>query len=197
MRWLITLATLPSYNETILQLWCTSIGRIVNCARKAVDDGAINIFDQTLINSFDEYPKGKTGRPLHLDLRKHTYQNYINIYCRLLCFIYRYQAQAALDPIKGPPLLYRLTELQRRSWGFCLETAAEIHEALSGKDRGRRCITILEEQLDLAICRLIYTLLDDHLKGDIYESYIVGFIAVCGINPDGVCIRPRSLQAVD
>jgi hypothetical protein len=125
----------------------------------------INVFDQHRVNSFLRHRS--QNRPIYHKLREGTYKTYREVWHRLLGFLYR---TVCIQP-SVHPLSFQLTDEQ----STCLD----------------RVLTIIQngveleatQTLDQRLLELCISLLDHCLRGDIYNSVVVAFLAVLGINP--------------
>lgn len=177
------LAALPSpETEPLLHEFGRSLERLTNDAYQSICSDAINPFDQTRINSFLPEPRLGT-RPLMVKLQKGTWRKYISVWRALLCFVYR-TADAGC-PIA---LEHRLTSRQATCLESALKQARALCEARSNDvatANSHSAVVAIEEaadQLDRTCLDLCIALLDHDLKGPIYQSVVVGFLAVLGID---------------
>ena len=168
-------------SEPILMALCDSLERIVNEAHASVSNDRINAFDQVHINSFLQRPHA-TDRPLLVKLQKATWKRYIRVWTGLLCFTYR-----TTQPNQQILLRHQLTSRQ----AACLDEATRHVRRLSCHSEAVTMVTGTEEsacfegssdKLDEACLDLCIALLDHDLRGDIYESVVLGFLAVLGID---------------
>jgi hypothetical protein len=81
-------ALLVHSSESLLEILCESIDRLVDSAHRSVCEDRINAFDQMRINSFLQRPR-TADKPLMVKLQKSTYKRYSSIWKRLLCFVHR------------------------------------------------------------------------------------------------------------
>jgi hypothetical protein len=136
-------------------------------------------------------------------LQKSTFRAYKGIWKRLLCVVYR-----TSQPSQSIPLLHRLTEAQL----FYLDQAIYLAEKLLSlqhllgtnvlsaekeKDENNNNEESKEEivyDLDKACLLLCISLLDHTLRGDHFESAVLSFLAVLGVDesPGGVFRSPLS-----
>lgn len=192
-----------SYNEVEeaqLTLILGSFDRLIEQARQSLAEEKINIFDQHKINSF--LRRRTCQRPLLSKLKSGTYKTYQSVLKRLLCFVYRMihlgeqpalhctvtNAQSsALDQMTHIAQL--LARVQARENGE--RQPSKYRDFNIGNDEERES-TVEEENilscdalrttLDQACLQFYITLLDHHLVGRIYDSAVLGFVAVLGIN---------------
>lgn len=167
--------------EPALGVLCAGLDRAVEDAYRSVCSDRINVFDQTRINSFLPRPR-MTDRPLVVQLQKATWRQYVRIWKALLCFTYRTQ-----QPRPPVSLRHRLTARQLDSLEQAVEEAdrlvqlrADVRPGGDGRAAGARepsTAAVDRRCLDLCIA-----LLDHDLKGDLFESVVVGFLAVLGID---------------
>jgi hypothetical protein len=131
-------------------------------------------------------------------LLKSTFRAYKGIWKRLLCFVYR---TSQLN--QSIPLLHIFTEAQLFHLGqaVCLAKKLSSLQRLLGsnrssaeedKDEGSR--REIAYDLDKACLLLCISLLDHTLRGDHFESVVLSFLAVLGIDesPGGVFRSPLS-----
>ncbi|KFY28547.1 hypothetical protein V491_00416 [Pseudogymnoascus sp. VKM F-3775] len=160
-----------------------SFDRLIDQARDSVLQCKINAFDQQRINSFlraGSRTSKASDRPLAHKLKEGTYRKYKKTGKQLLCFVFRmvYLGQqpslhclitsaqsAALDNVTHAARIF----IQQREHDVCEEL-------------GTAQIRAQERTLDSACLRLWIALLDHRLMGDIYDSVVVGFLAVLGID---------------
>lgn len=133
---------------------------------------------------------------LMVKLQKSTFRAYKSVWTRLLCFVYRTSL-----PNQSIPLLHRFTNSQL----FHLDRAICLAKELSSIQRLSGCnVSPSEEEgaeelvrdLDRACLLLCIALLDYTLQGDYFESVILSFLAVLGIdeNPGGIFRGPLSFS---
>ncbi|KAJ9655720.1 hypothetical protein H2201_008738, partial [Coniosporium apollinis] len=178
----------------------SSFDRVIEEARNSIAHEKVNVFDQHRVNSFIR--QHAAYKPILTKLQEGTYKRYKDVWKRLICFVYRvaYKRQ-------GPLLHYLLTDTQSLALGDVLD-AARMALARKGdadpvsqqaapayrpglapeeckarsKDDSLAELKALQERLDDSCLRFCISLLDHSLKGNIYDSVIVGFFAVLGIN---------------
>jgi hypothetical protein len=118
-------------------------------------------------------------RPLLSKLLESTYKKYEGVWKRMLCFVYRLVHQRQ----QQPALHYVLTDGQSSA----LRRLVRAAEAFNGNlllesDCKEGLSKSLQAELDQACLSFCITLLDHSLLGPIYDSAIVGFLAVQGID---------------
>jgi hypothetical protein len=150
---------------------------VIEQARASLLEDKVNVFDQHRVNSF--IPRRSSSRPLWHKLQEPTYLKYKKVWKQLLCFLYRlvWQRQA-------PVLDCRLTSAQSAALEAVLRAAASLaqqQESATRKDLNPEQY----QEMDRACLLLCIALLDHSLHGNIYDSVVVGFLAVLGINPKG------------
>jgi hypothetical protein len=186
------LAALPDpCHEPLLVEFTESIGRLIEQAYQSINENKINAFDQVRINSFLQRQRA-WDRPLFIQLQKATYQRYKHVWQRLVCFIYR-----STQPGQSVTLAHQLTpsqisfldqmvgygtELLARQEGPCEQRESE--SAL-----GSTAISQIRALLDRVCLRFSIALLDHTLKGDLFESGLVGFLAVLGVDAEKKTFR--------
>src|SRR5436190_2328083 len=163
----------PSEPEPELVALLDALDRLVEQARNSILQGKVNAFDQQRINSFlrsGSRSSKASDRPLAYKLHKNTYAKYKSTWKQLLCFVYRlvYQQQQ-------PALHCLLTPVQ-------LAALDQVAQAAHTYVREQQEMPAFQSALDHACLRFCIALLDQRLMGDLYDSVIVGFLAVLGID---------------
>jgi hypothetical protein len=160
-----------------------SLDRLVEQARDSVLQGKVNAFDQQRINSFlcsGSRTSKASDRPLAYKLKEGTYKAYKKTWKQLLYFVFR-----IVHLERQPALHCLLTVTQSLALNNVVD-AASVFVQQKGIERYERLpdpgVPILQHKLDLACLQLYITLLDHRLMGDIFDSVIIGFLAVLGIN---------------
>jgi hypothetical protein len=196
-----------SYNvveERQLTLLLGSFDRLIEQARQSLAEEKINIFDQHKVNSF--LRRRTYQRPLLSKLKSGTYKSYQSVLKRLACFVYRMvhlgeqpalhciltneQSRALDQMLHIVQLLDRAqahedSELQLFRYGdFDPNNRVERGDAAREEGDGLN-IDTLYRSLDQACLQFYIALLDHHLVGKIYDSVVLGFIAVLGIDERG------------
>lgn len=180
--------------EPALVLLGESFDRLIESAHQSIRKDKVSVFDQAQINSFIVGRSGKHNRMLMVKLAKSTFRAYKSLWKRLLCFVYR-----TSQPMQSIPLLHRLTTAQL----FHLDQALHLAEELFSLRRQRRSNTPPAEgefagdvvrNLDRACLLLCIALLDHTLQGDHFESVVLSFLAILGIDesPGGVFRGPQT-----
>jgi hypothetical protein len=171
-----------------------SFDQLIEHAHQYICEDRISVFDQAQINSFIVGRSGKHDRMLMVKLEKSTFRAYKGIWKRLLCFVYR-----TSQPTHSIPLPQRLTNAQL----FHLDRVMRLAEELSSFQRlpesdaspteGEGVGEVVRD-LDRACLQLCIALLDHTLQGDHFESIVLSFLAVLGIDesPGGVFRGPLS-----
>jgi hypothetical protein len=132
----------------------------------------VNYFGQRCISSF--LPAKKMySRPLLVKLQAATYKRYKESWKRLLAFVYRSSICTA-----GKQLRHRLTSRQTALFDKLLGLSRDVVES----DFGEVAMEHLEHQLDDACLDFCIALLDHDLKGDLFESSVLGYLATMGID---------------
>jgi hypothetical protein len=128
------LGSLPEpTTEPLLAAWADSIQRLVARACNSVHERKINDFDLIRINSI-LYRSRPWDRPLLVDLKETTYQRYIRVWQRLVCFAYRSE-----QPHHAARLRHRLIRAQS-TW-----LAQMVHHG--------RTLLALEQEQSATSCR--------------------------------------------
>ncbi|KAF3031497.1 hypothetical protein E8E11_000866 [Didymella keratinophila] len=157
-----------------------SFDRIIEQAYRSICEDRISVFDQAKINSSMGDRSAKQERMIMVKLQKGTFRAYKNLWKRLLCFVYRTSL-----PSQTIPLLHRFTQNQLCELD---RTTVLANEVLSSKDFGGAGRPSEEEKrqatadLDKACLQLCISLLDHTLRGDHFESVVLSFLAVLGID---------------
>ncbi|RHZ43205.1 uncharacterized protein CDV56_100262 [Aspergillus thermomutatus] len=141
--------------ELVLLQFSASIKWLINQAYQVIKDGCLNEFDQIQINTFFRKP---------------------SVWQRLVCFTYR-----STRPDQPIRLRHQLNTAQLAALDQMEEHAQQLLD-LQGQDqpvlRGK-----VQKQLDQACLALSIALLDHPLKADLFDSTLVGFLAVLGVDP--------------
>lgn len=176
---LCSLIELPHPEEKNLITISTSFDRIIERARTSVLTERINVFDQTLINMFNEH-QTKAGQPLSLCLQERTFKKYCVVWKKLLCFAYRIDQHDVLD------LCQHRTQSQVNGLRRTITVAKKlrkIEETVEQMDQ----LAAHQLQLDQILTRFCVTLFTQTLKASLYQSMVVSFLAVLAIDLENVC----------
>ena len=167
-------------NEAVLLAVCDSLERVVKEAHQSVCDDKVNVFDQARINSFLQRPRA-ADRPLMVKLQRSTWRTYTRIWKSLLCFVYRtsrpdhrksYRHQLTSRQAVGlAAVITRSNELA------LLSPRSDSDGASVPRDRAAAVAALDQSCLDFCI-----SLLDHDLKGDLFESAILGFFVAAGVD---------------
>lgn len=158
--------------EPLLRALGCSVDRLVEAAYITVCSDKVNYFGQRCISSF--LPAKKMySRPLLVKLQAATYKRYKESWKRLLAFVYRSSICTA-----GKQLRHRLTSRQTALFDKLLSLSRDVVES----DFGEVAMEHLERQLDDACLDFCIALLDHDLKGDLFESSVLGYLATMGID---------------
>lgn len=180
------LASLPIPGaEPLLEVFVASLDRLVDQKRESLSQQRVNVFDQALIKRvFPEYEKHRTPAlsPL-FTLQRKTYRKYTGIWARLICFAYRIaQPQDKSNPLL-PVLTHRMTETQASNLQRLISLGCQLLDLQT--PLGGSHVAAYEQtqnELDRACLFFCVSLIDHTLKGDLFESVVVGFLAVSGID---------------
>jgi hypothetical protein len=116
-----------------------------------------------------------------IKLQKSTWRRYTGVWKALLCFTYRTQQ---LD--QSPRLRHRLTGTQLSNLDRAIRRAEEwgryVEVDQPSSKRATAAIEQLTDAVDESCLDLCISLLDHDLRGDLFESVVVGFLAVLGID---------------
>ena len=141
----------------------------------------INVFDQARINSFLQRPRA-SDRPLVVKLQKSTYRTYKGLWKRLLCFVYR-----TVQPTGIIRLRHQLTPRQVDSLGELVIQAERLLQLPVSTEAG--IVLRARAAVDGSCLDLCMSLLDHDLAGDLFESVVVSFLAVEGIDTGKSILR--------
>ncbi|KAJ5117456.1 hypothetical protein N7448_011088 [Penicillium atrosanguineum] len=170
-----SLGMLPdSSREPLLAAFAQSVERLIKRAYHTIQDRRINEFDQIRINSFVSRPR-IWERPILVDLKPSTYARYQQVWQRLICFAYR-----TSRPDQAIILRHQLTTTQFGKLDQMEDLGTQFLAEQSPAVR---------DQLDHACLALSIALLDHPLKGDLFESTVIGFLAVLGVDVERQTFR--------
>ncbi|KAE8359040.1 hypothetical protein BDV27DRAFT_163026 [Aspergillus caelatus] len=174
------LGSIPdSEKEPLLTVFVQSVERLIHRAYQTIASHRINEFDQIQINTFFRRP-GVWNRPIQIYLRPSTYRQYRQVWQRLICFAYR-----SSRPDQPIILRHQLTTAQLAALDQMEEYGTRLlDQPADSRSETRYLIKTIEDQLDEACLALSIALLDHSLKGDLFESTVIGFLAIFGINTD-------------
>ena len=168
-------------SEPILVVLCDSLERIIDEVHASVLNDRVNAFDQVHINSFLHRPHA-TDRPLMVKLQKATWKRSIRVWVGLLCFTYR-----TTQPSQRILLRHQLTTRQAACLAKAMRHAEELLQpsevVTTGVEiPGRLYPKESTNEIDRSCLDLCISLLDHDLRSDIYESVVIGFLAVLSID---------------
>jgi hypothetical protein len=178
---LAALAYMPDpEQEPLLQLWIESLDTILDQANESISTHRINMFDQARINSFihDAYRR-PSHRPVFYHLQPATTKRYRRIWKRFLCFIYR-----TTQPGQSIQLAHRLAGLQADLLFQMKQLSGQLYEqtVLNPSDPSASRDTRSLRKLHRICLLFCIALLDHILQSDVFESVVVGFFAILGID---------------
>jgi hypothetical protein len=153
-------------NEPILAELIQAIDRLVEVAYTSVCEDKVNFFGQRRITSF--LPQREVySRPLIFKLQQSTYRQYKQSWKKLLAFVCRTS-----------------TATRRIRFRHCLTTrqTASLDSLIALGSKQVANPSLPTHSLDRACLDFCVSLLDHRLTGDIFESAVVGFLAVLGID---------------
>lgn len=168
--------------EPILQELTRSLGRVIEAGHRSIQEDKVNVFDQARINSFIQRRRA-SDRPLMIKLQKATWRQYTSVWQRLICFAYR-----TVLPESPVQLSHRMTHAQMGHLDQAIQCAEDLigcQMRSSDDPDGNSALDFMrlrESRLDRAMLFFCISLLDHTLTGDLFESTIVGFLAVLGID---------------
>jgi len=189
LRIVTRLARLPDpATEPELHCIIQSLERVVQSAHQSVCEDKINIFDQARINSFI-LQRRAFDRPLMVKLQKPTWRIYIKVWSCLLCF-----ARRTSQPDCPIGLAHRLTPRQLTLLDQLFEYAHRLVQwqrvestsessILDGSSQEHICLSSFN-RLDNTCLEFCISLLDHILRGDLFESVVIGFFAAKGVNEE-------------
>lgn len=174
----------------MLAAMLASFDRVIESVRAQAQASSVNIFDQHKVNSF--IPKRSSSRPLLMKLQERTYHKYKRVWKQLLCFAYR-----VLRLHQGRELHYIATEEQILRLDKLVSASSAYNEAASqpkssssstttstGDKYSEQSVQDAADRLDDSCTRFCISLLDQTLNGNVYDSLLVVFTAVLGIDRD-------------
>jgi hypothetical protein len=168
----------PKEPENHLVLLIESFDRVIEQARQSLLEDKINVFDKHRVNSF--IPRRSSSRPIWHKLQETTYRTYKKVWKQLLCFVYRMVWK------RHTPVLHCvLTPAQSTALENVLQAVASFSRHREGDLSSAATETKLRIDVNKACLLFCIRLLDHQLHGNIYDSPVVGFLAVLGINPQG------------
>jgi RecQ family ATP-dependent DNA helicase len=162
-------ADLPTTEEPILQEISSSIEQLIQIARQTILQKKVSSFTLHRINSFQ--PNIDKERPLNVKLGERTLENYIRVWKRLLCYVLR---TADTEP------LYKLTVKQH----CCMDELVQVAEVAKVLTADRVTDEVMElhaMELQEKCLQFCIALLDHRLDHDEYESAIISYLAIAGL----------------
>jgi hypothetical protein len=181
-------------DEEALSSIIDTFDELVEEARETLTTGKMNVFDQCRISSFQRGQPYR--RPIFTKLLDGTYKRYKIVWKQLLCYTIR------VVYFRQEPLLhYYVTEPQT----VAIDRLIAAYRAIQKLERQSRrrnsasqpswaidyATNSVEAQTHLRRCclDLCISLLDHELRGNLYDSLIVSFLAVRGINKKTGCFQ--------
>jgi hypothetical protein len=161
------LARLPNqHDEPVLYEVGLAVDRLVEAAYMSLCEEKVNFFGQKRIASF--LPRTEVySRPLVYKLKESTYKQYKQLWKRALAFICR-----TCDPEQDIQFQHALGSCQTALFDSLLGIAARKVAQPSSAP----------EQLDRICLDFCLSLLEQPIRGNVFESPLVGFLAVLGID---------------
>jgi len=185
------LVELPHRNEPTLIMVCDALKRAMFEARQMIVNQSVSQFDLQQINSFDR--NKAFSRPFNIKIQDTTFNFYIAVWQKLLCYLLR--TRRSTDTTNPPPLLYRLTIAQSTAVTELIVNVNLLIKIPPFDVAYKQAVAIVNQ----SCVRLCICLLDHVLNGNEYESVVVSFLAVAGIDSNkqvfkdiGVCTRDLS-----
>lgn len=160
-------------SNPLLQVFARSVDCLVESAYATVYSDKVNYFGQRYISSFLP-AKRMYNQPLLVKLQAATYKRYKDSWKRLLAFVYCTNVTKAT----AKPLRHQLTSCQTALFDKLIcQSCAVLH---SGPET--TALKEMELELDNVCLDFCIALLDHDLKGDLFESAVLGYLAVIGID---------------
>jgi hypothetical protein len=187
----LVLPPVSGHADLVCTLVLTTFESLVEEARISVQQEKVNVFDQHRVNSFI---RGRSyHRPILVKLREGTYKTYVKLWKQLICFVYN-----LVYLRKEPRLHHAVTDEQLSSMDRMVQIARitldfegrrQHEKTVSNPSCGKSKTTSpeiddLSRRLRRECLNFCISLLDHSLKGNIYDSVVVGFFAVMGINEE-------------
>jgi len=176
--------------EPLLVILSESVDRVIEQAHRSIREDKISVFDQAKINNFINSQSTRHDRMIMVKLQKETFRAYKSLWKNLLCFVHR-----TSQPSRQTLLPHKFTSMQL----ICLDRAMSLSQELLSlrrldRDSNFQEGTGLLDDLDKSCLHLCISLLDHTLRGDHFESVVLSFLAVLGIDgkPGGVFRSPMS-----
>ena len=158
-------------DEPALAKICQRLDKLVGQAHKAISDGDINPFDQTRINSYMIKAR-PNDRPIMINMQKATWRKYLSVWHCLAAYVYRIQAYLGHNQSFEASLTLR----QSQALQAAIRAVNEVGEPeLSGEHHAG--------SIDHKCLELFISLLDQELKESLFQSIVISFLAVNGIQP--------------
>lgn len=181
------LPSLPTF-DPVLHHILDAFDRVIQRARQSLASGKLNAFDQHRLNSF---LANRTARKplLHL-LQEESYRKYVRVFQRLLCYAYR---RAWVK--EGPELSFRATDEQLLALTSMVHVAQDLDNA-AREEHDQEYVEGLSQRLEDECLTFCITLLDHRLYGDLFDSLVIGFLAVLAIQVPQDGSRPRLCEAI-
>lgn len=168
--------------EPLLSELVKSVERVIEEGHRSIQEDKVNVFDQARINSFIQRRRA-FDRPLMVKLQKATWRQYVSIWQRLVCFAYR-----TAQPEQPVHLSHQMTNTQAAHFDQIVQLGEDVLRQTAEDSDGLadpnhlRLLQEIRSRLDRAMLLFSISLLDHTLKGDLFESTLVGFLAVLSIN---------------
>lgn len=161
-------------DDQLLPELLMAFDRTIEDARVSILEDKISVFDQHRVNSFIR--RRSAPRPIVSKLYEGTYRKYKVVWKRLLCCVYRMVCKN-----QKPSLHCTITNSQSKALDEVISAVKALQS--SGEARSNSAERQdLQGILDRCCLRFCISLLDHTLRGNIYGSVVVGFLAVLGID---------------
>jgi hypothetical protein len=179
----------------ILNQIITAFDGLIEEARATLTNGAMNIFDQCRVSSFQ---RGQPyHRPIFTKLLDGTYKRYKTVWKQLLCYAIR-----VVYFKHGPSLHYRVTKPQVEALDKLI-AACQVSQKEQLPSANDTCLPqshrvlssegafIAQAQAQSRRCCLDFciSLLDHKLCANVYDSLVVSFLAALGIHKKNDCFQ--------
>ncbi|KAH0551515.1 hypothetical protein GP486_007269 [Trichoglossum hirsutum] len=161
----------PAREEELeLQYMEKSLERLVEKARQTILQKKVSTFVLHRIQNF--YAGEDSHKPFHIKLEAKTIERYQQVWSRLLIYMFR--------TTESDTRLYRLTEDQRQRIAD-MQLAIDRTMQYEGEDLEEAEEELINEELDWCCLQLCIALLDHQLDHDEYESVVISYMAIAGL----------------
>ncbi|KAH0542813.1 hypothetical protein FGG08_002861 [Glutinoglossum americanum] len=161
----------PAGDEELeLQYVEKSLARLVEKARQTILQKKVSTFTLHRVQNF--HAGEDSHKPFHVNLNSKTIERYRRVWSRLLVYVLR--------TAKADKRLYQLTEDQLSQ---VKEVLRAVNQAIQFEEEEleETEVEIINEELDKSCLELCIGLLDHQLDHDEYESAILSYMAIAGL----------------